>query len=182
MLSIFGSPIASGIELAARRHFWPLLLPALVLPGTIAAGNGPASAAELAAPPLSEPSTVVPPRAPTTMPAAPGFTLAGTIVSPTVRRALIARGDSGTLEHVVEGEKIEGWEFEKILADGVILRHNTERVELKLRESLPGQADAASPAPAAATAVPATPAMTHVLEPAEAEALFFAAHGIKDQQ
>jgi hypothetical protein len=55
-------------------------------------------------------------------------------------------------------------------------------VELKLRESLPAQADAASPVPAAAAAAPATPEMTQVLDRAEAEALFFAAHGIKDDQ
>lgn len=124
----------------------------------------------------------MPRRAPSATPDAPLFTLAGTIVSPTVRRALIARGASGDLERVAEGEKIEGWEFEKIRADGVVLRHNTERVELKLRESLPVQAAAASPAPAAAAAAPTPPEMTRVLEPAEAEALFFAAHGIKDEQ
>jgi hypothetical protein len=155
----------------------------LILAGIVGVASGPLFSAELGTPAPSDQGAAMPRRAQSATPDAPLFTLAGTIVSPTVRRALIARGASGDLERVAEGEKIEGWEFEKILADGVVLRRNTERVELKLRESLLAQAGATPPvAAAAAAAAPTPPEMTRVLEPAEAEALFFAAHGIKEDQ
>lgn len=46
------------------------------------------------------------------------FTLAGTIISPTLRRALLARAKPERLEPTTEGKEIEGWTLEKFSPTG----------------------------------------------------------------
>jgi hypothetical protein len=157
------------------------MLTALVLAGVFGAASGRVSSAELGAPSTSEQAADSPRRPQSTVPAEPAMTLAGTIISPTVRRALIAHSDSGAVAHVAEGETVAGWQFEKVLSDGVILRHNNQRIELKLRDSLPAQSGAATAMPIAASG-PATQEMTGVMEPGEAESAYLAVHGIKSSR
>lgn len=103
------------------------------------------------------------------------FTLAGTIISPAVRRALLARVKSERLEPAAEGEEIEGWTLEKILADRVILHRNTVRVELELRAHVPAELSPTVPTAVTNAAASPPPAAE---EPVTGVAAYFAAHGI----
>jgi hypothetical protein len=60
------------------------------------------------------------------------FVLAGIIISPTSREALILHGKPPTIVHVQEGQDIDGWLITSILPDRVVLRGGTTEHELKL--------------------------------------------------
>ncbi len=58
--------------------------------------------------------------------------LAGIIISPASREALILHGKPPTVVHVEEGQDIDGWLVTSILADRVVLRGDGVEHELTL--------------------------------------------------
>ena len=70
------------------------------------------------------------------------FTLAGIIISPTAREALILHGQPPTVVHLQEGQDVEGWTVTSILPDRIVLRGGDAEHELKLLDK---QGPSASP-------------------------------------
>jgi general secretion pathway protein N len=68
------------------------------------------------------------------------FTIMGTVVSDTARRALISHGNPPQLAHVTEGQRLEGWTVETIAADRVVLTQGGQRVEIKVKDRSDGTA------------------------------------------
>jgi len=62
------------------------------------------------------------------------FVLAGIIISPTSREALILHGKPPTVVSVQEGQDIDGWLITSILPDRVVFRGGTTEHELKLTD------------------------------------------------
>jgi hypothetical protein len=62
------------------------------------------------------------------------FSIAGIVVSKTNRHVLVRAAEAGAVKRVHEGETINGWSVEKILADRVLLRRGEELEEMKPRE------------------------------------------------
>lgn len=60
------------------------------------------------------------------------FVLAGIIISPASREALVLHGKPQTMVHVQEGQDIDGWLVTSILPDRVVFRGGTTEHELKL--------------------------------------------------
>jgi len=60
--------------------------------------------------------------------------LAGIIISPTSREALILHGKPQIAAHIAEGQDVEGWVVTSILADRVVIRNGSSEHELKLLE------------------------------------------------
>ena len=62
--------------------------------------------------------------------------LAGIIISPESREALILHGKPPTVVHVQEGQDIDGWLVTSILPDRVVFRGGTTEHELKLIDAV----------------------------------------------
>jgi general secretion pathway protein N len=62
--------------------------------------------------------------------------LAGIIISPASREALILHGKPPTVVHVQEGQDVDGWLVTSILPDRVVLRGGTTEHELKLLDKI----------------------------------------------
>lgn len=60
------------------------------------------------------------------------FVLAGIVITPDSREALIRHGTPPTISHVHEGQGIEGWIVNSILADRVVLVGGGTQHELRL--------------------------------------------------
>jgi type II secretory pathway component PulC len=60
------------------------------------------------------------------------FVLAGIIISPASREALVLHGKPQTMVHVQEGQDIDGWLVTSILPDRVVFRGGSTEHELKL--------------------------------------------------
>ena len=60
------------------------------------------------------------------------LTLAGVIVTPDTRQALIAHGDPGEVVYRREGQSIGGWVVTSIKSDKVVVRNGPEVHELRL--------------------------------------------------
>jgi hypothetical protein len=63
--------------------------------------------------------------------------LAGVIISPTSREALIIHGKPPATVHVAEGQAVDGWVVTSILSDRIVLRGRSSEHELKLLEKAP---------------------------------------------
>jgi hypothetical protein len=72
------------------------------------------------------------------------FVLAGIIISPASREALILHGKPPTIVHVQEGQDLDGWLITSILPDRVVVRGGTTEHELRLTD----KADPAAAPPA----------------------------------
>ena len=64
------------------------------------------------------------------------FVLAGIIISPVSREALILHGKPPIVVHVQEGQDVDGWLVTSILPDRVVLRGGTTEHELKLTDKV----------------------------------------------
>lgn len=64
------------------------------------------------------------------------FVLAGIIISPDSREALILHGKPPTVAHVQEGQDVEGWLITSILPDRVVFRAGTTEHELRLLDAV----------------------------------------------
>jgi hypothetical protein len=71
-----------------------------------------------------------------------GLVLAGVIISPTGRQALILHGKPQVAVHIAEGQDVDGWVVTSILPDRIVIRGGTSEHELRLLEKA-----ATTPAP-----------------------------------
>ena len=60
------------------------------------------------------------------------FVLAGIIITPQSREALVLHGRPQTAAHIREGEALEGWTFTSIYPDRVVFRDGLNEHELRL--------------------------------------------------
>ena len=60
------------------------------------------------------------------------FVLAGIIITPEVREAMVLHNQPPTLVHLQEGEAVDGWTLASIFPDHAIFRNDAEEHELKL--------------------------------------------------
>ena len=74
------------------------------------------------------------------------FTLAGIIITPQSREALVSHGKPPTIAHVVEGQTIEGWTVSAIYPDHVVFSDPLTEHELRLIDKTVAPPPA-SPAP-----------------------------------
>jgi hypothetical protein len=74
------------------------------------------------------------------------LTLAGVIVTPDARQALIAHGQPKSIVHLREGQSVDGWTLRSIAADRVVVANGHEQHELRLFAS--ANDDAQDPAKA----------------------------------
>jgi general secretion pathway protein N len=58
--------------------------------------------------------------------------LAGIIIAPDSRQALIVHGSPPTIVHLQEGQAVEGWTVHAILADRIVLVNGDDEHELRL--------------------------------------------------
>lgn len=65
----------------------------------------------------------------------PSFVLVGTILSSQARDALIRHGQPARVDHVAEGQTIDGWTVDSILADRVIFTNAGARLEVSAKEA-----------------------------------------------
>ena len=72
---------------------------------------------------------------PAPAPAAPAFTLVGTIVSSGERAALLRRDASSHVERIAEGQELAGWKAEAVFVDCVVLDGPEGRVEVKSHDA-----------------------------------------------
>jgi hypothetical protein len=82
------------------------------------------------------------------------FTLVGTILSAQERHALVEHGQPPRLERISEGQDIDGWTVEQILADRVVFSRADARIEVKAKDS---SLRTVSSRRSAAPATPVTP-------------------------
>ncbi|HEX6841509.1 MAG TPA: hypothetical protein VF113_08265 [Stellaceae bacterium] len=62
------------------------------------------------------------------------FTLVGTILSANERHALVEHGQPPHIERVSEGQEIDGWTVEQILADHIVFGRGDTHVEIKPKD------------------------------------------------
>lgn len=60
------------------------------------------------------------------------FVLAGIIITPRSREALVAHGKPAAIAHVQEGQALEGWTITSIYSDRVVFRDGINEHELRL--------------------------------------------------
>ncbi len=77
------------------------------------------------------PSTV----ATATPDARPTFVLVGTVLSSEARDALIRHGQPARVDHVAEGQTIDGWTVDSILPDRVVFTKAGGRLEVSAKEA-----------------------------------------------
>jgi general secretion pathway protein N len=65
------------------------------------------------------------------------FVLAGIIITPQSREALVLHGKPQTVAHVQEGQAVEGWTMTSIYPDHVVFRDGANEHELKLIAKAP---------------------------------------------
>lgn len=68
------------------------------------------------------------------------FRLVGVLISDGLRMALIRRGRASDYTRVEEGQEIDGWRIERIVADRVVIRKGDTREELILKDQPAPQA------------------------------------------
>jgi general secretion pathway protein N len=78
------------------------------------------------------------------------FALAGIIITPQSREALVSHGKPPTVAHLAEGQTIEGWTVTAIYPDHVVFRDRLTEHELRLIDK--------SPPPPASPSQPGQPA------------------------
>ncbi len=66
--------------------------------------------------------------------------LAGIIITPDAREALIRHGNPNVTSHVKIGQQVQGWTVVAILPDGVVLRSGATEHKLKLPQKAEGGA------------------------------------------
>lgn len=74
------------------------------------------------------------------------FVLAGIIISPDLREAMVLHNQPPTLVHLQEGEAIDGWTLESVFPDHAVFRNDTAEHELKLNV-IADRKNAATPEP-----------------------------------
>jgi len=67
------------------------------------------------------------------------FSLAGIIVTPQSREALVSHGKPPTIAHLAEGQTIEGWTVSAIYPDHVVFTDAINQHELRLVDKTPPQ-------------------------------------------
>jgi general secretion pathway protein N len=65
------------------------------------------------------------------------FVLAGVIITPQSREALVLHGKPATVAHLQEGQALEGWTVTSIYPDRVVLRDGLDEHELRLVPKAP---------------------------------------------
>ncbi len=60
------------------------------------------------------------------------FVLAGIIITPQSREALVLHGKPQTVAHIREGQALDGWTFTSIYPDRVVFRNGPNEHELRL--------------------------------------------------
>jgi hypothetical protein len=75
--------------------------------------------------------------------------LAGIVIAPGSREALIAHGNPPAIVHLQEGQAVDGWVVHSILADRIVLANGGEEHELRLIDRYRHDPAAAHPAPSA---------------------------------
>jgi general secretion pathway protein N len=65
------------------------------------------------------------------------FVLAGIIITPQSREALVLHGKPQTVAHIQEGQALEGWTITSIYPDHVVFRDGINEHELKLTPKAP---------------------------------------------
>lgn len=65
------------------------------------------------------------------------FVLAGIIITPQSREALVLHGKPQTVAHIQEGQALEGWTITSIYPDRVVFRDGINEHELKLAPKAP---------------------------------------------
>ncbi|HKT20343.1 MAG TPA: hypothetical protein VJR47_19975 [Stellaceae bacterium] len=73
------------------------------------------------------------------------FTLAGIIITPDSREALIRHGSPPTIAHLHEGQDLEGWVVRSILPDRVVFAGGDTQHELRLMSKPPASTPASGP-------------------------------------
>ncbi|MBV8534030.1 MAG: hypothetical protein JO128_00475 [Alphaproteobacteria bacterium] len=67
--------------------------------------------------------------------ARPTFVLVGTVLSSQARDALIRHGQPARVDHVAEGQTLDGWTVDSILPDRVIFANAGTRLEVSAKEA-----------------------------------------------
>ena len=75
------------------------------------------------------------------------FTLVGIVISPTERHALLSHGTPAQLEHVVEGQSVDGWTVTAIEPSRVVLAQGGREAEIFTGKKPPQPAANPEPAP-----------------------------------
>jgi hypothetical protein len=65
----------------------------------------------------------------------PAFVLVGTVLSSQARDALIRHGQPARVDHVAEGQTIDGWTVDSIQADRVIFTNAGARLEVSAKDA-----------------------------------------------
>ena len=73
------------------------------------------------------------------------FVLAGIIITPQSREAMVLHGKPQTAAHIQEGQVLEGWTVTSIYPDHVVFRDGINEHELKLTSKAPPPAVATRP-------------------------------------
>ena len=81
------------------------------------------------------------------------FVLAGIIITPELREAMVLHSQPPMLIHIHEGEAMDGWTLESLSSDHAVFRNNSEEHELKLNAIASGKPSAA-PAPTNSSTTP----------------------------
>jgi hypothetical protein len=84
------------------------------------------------------------------------YTLVGVVITAHERHALIAHGTPPRLERLTEGQDLEGWTIEQILADRLVFGRDGARIEVKAKDP-PSQPGPPRPAGAAIIPPPSAP-------------------------
>lgn len=58
--------------------------------------------------------------------------LAGIVITPSSRQALIAHGNPPSIVHLEEGQTVDGWTVQSIAADRIVVANGGEKHELRL--------------------------------------------------
>ena len=115
--------------------------------------------AEVVARPLFAPSRRPPVQVEAARPA--DFTLVGTVISEHGRDALIAHGTPPNVQHVAEGQAIEGWTVKTVETDRVVLVRDGSMTELTAKANQP----AVATSPAVTNFYPAPRPVPYVVHP-----------------
>jgi hypothetical protein len=65
----------------------------------------------------------------------PTFVLVGTVLSSEARDALIRHGQPARVDHVAEGQTIDGWTVDSILPDRVVFTNAGARIEVSAKDA-----------------------------------------------
>lgn len=137
-----------GVLVATELDKTPVTAPDQAPPPTAAKSAAGGGAASFSLPPLQRfgsvterplfsPDRKPPQHADDTAGAWSSFVLAGIIITPQSREALVLHGKPQTIVHLQEGQALEGWTVTSIYPDHIVFRDGLNEHELRLTPKAP---------------------------------------------